>query len=75
MKSDDTLTVRLPIRVKDEIAEIADANGLTLSKAAIQLLAKAIAFYREDGILIDERNRRVLSGEATEVKAEKRRAG
>lgn len=76
MKADESLTIRVPLRIKEEIAEIAGENGLTLSKATIHLLAKAVAAYREDGVLIDARNRSVLNEPKPKLGVvEKRRAG
>lgn len=75
MKADESLTIRIPLRLKEEMTQIGVDNGLTLSKTVVQLLVKAIAQYRDDGVLIDARNREVLASLEGKPEQKKRRAG
>ena len=83
VKAEETVTFRIPLRLKEEVMQIGVDNGLTMSKAFVQLLLKAVALYRDDGILIDARNREVMqsleqpkiTAQQPKVTAQKRRAG
>ena len=61
MEQDSTITIRIAQRLKNLIREVAQENELTVSKTLIHLLVKGISAYREDGILIDSRNRQVVN--------------
>ncbi len=81
MKAEETVTFRLPSILKKKVAEIGDDNGLTMSKAFVQLLLKGVATYQEDGVLVGSKNREVMQSlenpqpQPEVIKPQKRQAG
>lgn len=56
MNRDAQITFRLPKELRDEIHQVANETRRSLSNTLELLLMRAIAAYREDGILLDTRS-------------------